>query len=131
MDEFEKVSVRCNLLVKLFIIHNYSNFNHTVTMVFSFKICSKIWFDKCRCIWDKDLWSLHYFFSILHDCDIFSKPKSASSKFICAKIVRILTCHSWNIIFRSNREISYFNEAIKYPQIISNNFNNKPNWKMD
>lgn len=50
---------------------------------------------------------------VLHDCGIFSNPKSVSFKFFCAKITHILTYHSENLIFQFNNGISYFKIVIK------------------
>ena len=103
---------RCNLLVRLFVMHNYSNFNHNATSVFSFRTSCRIWFDRWRWIWDRAFWSLRCFFSSVHNEGILLNLNSASSKSICMSIIRILTCHSENLVLRSKNGISYFIVAI-------------------
>ena len=99
---------RCNLMVKLFIIHNYFNFNHNTTMVFSFKMSCRIWLDRWRWIWDKAFRSLRCFFSSVHSEGILSNSNSTSSKSNYASTIHISTCHSENMVLWSKSKISYF-----------------------
>ena len=99
---------RCNLLVRRFVMHSYSNFKHNPTTIFSFRTSCRIWLDRWRWIWDKAFRSLRCFSSCVYDEGILSNPNSASSKSIYANITRILTCHGENLVLRSTNRISYF-----------------------
>lgn len=96
-----------DLLLRLFIMHNCSNFNHNAATEFSFKMSWRILFERWRCIWNRAFWFVCCFSSKVQVAGILSNFNE-SSKSIWMNTVRIFSCHKENLVLWFNSEISYF-----------------------